>query len=91
MRGPKSFDIDAKFELKLLTANKTGEPNVRLAKRNDFSITEPEFNEAVINLVRPLQGPQDVELDLELKLYNNKVHQSTQLAKLIIYVTSKPF
>ncbi|KAG9508909.1 Fibulin-1 [Fragariocoptes setiger] len=91
MRGPKNFDIDAKFELKLVSATKIGQPDVRTARRSDFSISEPDFNEGVVNMIRPIQGPQDIELDLELKLYSNKVLQSVQMAKLIIYVTLKPF
>ena len=52
-------------------------------------------NEAVIQLLLPVEGPQDVELQLDMNIYsrefrqnNDEVFFGTAVAKIYVYVTA---
>jgi len=51
-------------------------------------------NEAVIQLLLPVQGPQDVELQLDMKIFsrefrenNEEVFFGTAIAKIYVYIS----
>ncbi|GBP66182.1 EGF-containing fibulin-like extracellular matrix protein 1 [Eumeta japonica] len=89
MRGPTWRSAQIKFELRLVDVN--APPTVKeKADINAFSLT-PSRNQAVVSLVRSLEGPQSVELELIMELYNGKQFGGTAVAKIFIYVSEYEF
>ena len=94
MRGPLSPYRRLEFELKLNSAKdpKTDETRV---SREMFHLRKVAAHEAVIQLLRKIEGPQDIELQLDMNIYSKEFsgHQGkevffgTAVAKIKIYVT----
>jgi len=86
MRGPVLSVTTVHFDLNLLRAT-IGKYGVPEATREDFHLRRTAYNEAMISLVKSLQGPQDIELELEVKLYHNGLYGGSSKALLFIYVS----
>ena len=94
MRGPISRYRRLEFDLKLNEAKdpNTGETRV---SREFFAVKEIGPNEAVVQLLREIQGPQDIELQLNMNIYSREFQEAnkdeiffgTAVAKINIYVT----
>ncbi|XP_076037180.1 uncharacterized protein LOC143022668 isoform X11 [Oratosquilla oratoria] len=89
MRGPLWTRTTVQFELDLDSARAS--PGVTEAARENFHLKRTGFNQAVISLVKPIEGPQEVELSLNMQLYHNGVYSGSAIAKLYIYVTQYEF
>lgn len=48
-------------------------------------------NEVFLNLVRSIQGPQDIELELSMTVYQNGMPSGSNLAKIIILTSEYSF
>lgn len=48
-------------------------------------------NEVFLNLVKSIQGPQDIELELNMTVYQNGVASGSNLAKIIIMTSEYSF
>ncbi|CAH1643971.1 unnamed protein product [Spodoptera littoralis] len=89
MRGPVWAYIKMRFELKLVSVN--APPSVkRKAEIHDFLLTQNN-NEGLTSLVRPLEGPQSIELEMSMELYTHEQFGGTAIAKLFIYVSEYEF
>ncbi|KAH7644719.1 hypothetical protein HUG17_0257 [Dermatophagoides farinae] len=67
--GGKVFAIPGvKYSLTLNSARPTRN-DVRPAKREDFILRRPRSDQIIVALIEPLQGPQDVDLELTISLY----------------------
>lgn len=89
MRGPVWPYVKMRFELKLVNVN--APPSVkRKADINDFLLTQNN-NEGLTSLVRPLEGPQSIELEMSMELYTHEQFGGTAVAKLFIYVSEYEF
>jgi len=77
------------FELRLVEAKTVGGVrNVTLAVRNNFLLQKGEdHNSAVIALRDSLDGPQEVHLELTLRLSTGSVFNGKYLANLFIHVS----
>ncbi|KAH6928515.1 hypothetical protein HPB50_016852 [Hyalomma asiaticum] len=64
---------------------------VEVATREHFFLRNTGFNEAMVSIVRPLQGPQDIQLELRTSIYHHGQYSGSALAKIIIYVTEHEF
>lgn len=64
---------------------------VRPAARSDFVLQQPRRNEAMIALIESLEGPQEVELELEVKMYRNGIYSGKSIAYVNIVVTEYEF
>jgi fibulin 1/2 len=93
MRGPLSPYRRLVFDLKLISAAdpRTGAQRVT---RSHFNINQLRDNEAVIQLTEEVEGPQDIELQLDMNIYSREFQQNneevffgTAVARIYIYVT----
>lgn len=48
-------------------------------------------NEALLSLMEPIEGPQDIELELSMTVYNDGQPAGTNVAKLYIFVSEYSF
>lgn len=95
MRGPLSPYRRLDFELELKSARDpvTGTTNVN---REFFHLKEVAPNEVVVQLLRQVPDTQDIELQLNMKIYSTEFSQQhagqeiyfgTAVAKILIFVT----
>ncbi|VDN60675.1 unnamed protein product [Dracunculus medinensis] len=88
VKGPSSPSASVQFELNLKSAipeNNT----VRAAIRSNFLLQKgEERNLALISLRDSLDGPQEIELELILRLSVDGTFQSKYIANLIVYVSA---
>ena len=57
------------------------------ASEATFRLKTPTPHRAIISVVRPMVGPQDVLLELTMERYHLGRYQATALANIYIYVT----
>ena len=96
MRGPLSRFRRLEFDLKL---NEAKGPNTGVSRvgADFFKVKEVGPNEAVVQLLREIEGPQDIELQLNMNIYSKEFQETrpskeeiffgTAVAKIKIYVT----
>lgn len=48
-------------------------------------------NEVLLNLVHPIQGPQEIELELTMTVYQNNFPSGSNVAKIFIIVSEYTF
>ncbi|KAK7789040.1 hypothetical protein R5R35_010542 [Gryllus longicercus] len=66
-------------------------PGIIPASKSFFQLRRGHFNQGVIALVRPIKGPQEIELQLVMELHQNELYINRAIAKLIIYVSEFEF
>ena len=66
--GPVFHVNGVKFNMSINKAS-TGVQGLQKASLDNFILRRTNFNRAVVALVTPLHGPQDVELELTTSLY----------------------
>ena len=96
MRGPLSRFRRLEFDLKL---NEAKDPHTGVSRVGSdyFKVKEVGPNEAVVQLLREIDGPQDIELQLNMNIYSKEFQDTnpdrkeiffgTAVAKIKIYVT----
>nr|XP_027216674.1 fibrillin-2-like isoform X4 [Penaeus vannamei] len=89
MRGPLWSYTTVQFDLELESAR--APLGVEAAKREFFHLKRTSYNQAVISLVRPITGPQEVQLALNMQLYHQGAFGGSAIAKLLIYVSEYDF
>lgn len=93
MRGPLSPYRRLEFALKVNSAVGSG---VTPVTRDYFNLKNVASNEVVIQLLQQIEGPQDIELQLDMNIYskefrrhnNKEVFFGTAVAKIKVFVTS---
>ncbi|GFY38322.1 uncharacterized protein TNIN_270692 [Trichonephila inaurata madagascariensis] len=89
MRGPRFQSTTVQFSLELKDARAPqGTPP---ATKEFFHLRRTNYNEAMISLIKTIQGPQEIELDLIMKIYHNGLFGGTAVAKIYIFVTEYEF
>lgn len=92
MRGPRFSFSTVHFDLELSEARASSRvKGVEVATRDHFYFRRTGFNEAMVALVRPLQGPQDIQLQLKMKIFQHGLYAGNAVAKIFIYVTENDF
>ncbi|KAG0431397.1 hypothetical protein HPB47_021813 [Ixodes persulcatus] len=92
MRGPRFSFSTVHFELEVIEATASSRAHgVEVATKNHFHMRQTGFNEAMVALVRPLQGPQDIQLQLQMKIYQHGLYAGNAVAKIFIFVTENEF
>ncbi|CAN7940634.1 unnamed protein product, partial [Ixodes pacificus] len=92
MRGPRFSFSTVHFELEVIEATASSRAHgVEVATKNHFHMRTTGFNEAMVALVRPLQGPQDIQLQLQMKIYQHGLYAGNAVAKIFIFVTENEF
>ncbi|CAK5030728.1 unnamed protein product [Meloidogyne enterolobii] len=87
MKGPPNQDSSMQFELRLVSA-KQGSDSVTPAIRANFLLQKGEdHNSAIIALRDSLDGPQEVHLELTLRLTTNGQFNGKYVANLLVFVS----
>ncbi|XP_052124125.1 fibulin-1-like [Frankliniella occidentalis] len=89
MRGALTADTHTLFSLDLDSAR--APVGVPAATRANFKLSQVRDNQAVVALVRPLAGPQDVELRLVMEVYSGSFLAGLNVAKLFLFVSEHPY
>lgn len=89
MRGPPFQNIGADFALNMKSVRSP--QNVSQATRSHFQLRRISFNQAAVSLVQSIPGPQDIELELSMKLYRGNMFGGVAVAKIFIYVSEYEF
>uniref|UniRef100_A0A336K111 CSON005259 protein n=1 Tax=Culicoides sonorensis TaxID=179676 RepID=A0A336K111_CULSO len=79
LRGPNWYE-NIEFDLKVVRVD--APPHVQKATQHNFSMTKSE-SEVLLSLVKTIQGPQDIELELIMTVYQQGIVSGTNLAKII--------
>ncbi|XP_077487342.1 uncharacterized protein LOC144098512 isoform X6 [Amblyomma americanum] len=92
MRGPRFSFSNVDFELELVEARASSRAHgIEVATREHFYLRRVGHNEAMVSIVRPLQGPQDIQLELKTTIFHHGLYSGSALAKIFIYVTEHEF
>ncbi|XP_058457725.1 fibulin-1 isoform X3 [Malaya genurostris] len=87
LRGPTWYEaID--FDLKVVSVD--APPNVRPADQRFFSMNKLS-NEVLLNLVKSIEGPQDIELELSMLVFKDGQPFGSNIAKLYLMVSAYEF
>ncbi|KAI2808188.1 Calcium ion binding [Blomia tropicalis] len=78
---PVESPIVVDFKMRLVTV-KSPKANVRPAVKNDFEMRRTKDNEIRLAILSPLEGPQDIELEVEARMYKN-VNRVTSISLLL--------
>ncbi|XP_015912023.1 fibrillin-1 isoform X2 [Parasteatoda tepidariorum] len=89
MRGPSFQSTTVQFELQLTSAR--APPGTTPATKDYFHLRRTAYNEAMIALTKSITGPQEIELDLVMKIYHNGLYGGTAVAKIFLFVTEYNF
>jgi len=90
MRGPVLSVTTVQFDFNLKSA-RAGAYGITPATKDYFHLRRTAYNEAMVSLIKPIQGPQDIELELEVKLYHGGLYGGSSKAVLLIYVSEYTF
>ncbi|CAH2243695.1 jg8755 [Pararge aegeria aegeria] len=89
MRGPAWPAATMRFQLRVV--NVDAPPSVKeKADVNSFLLVQTA-NQAVMSLVKPLQGLQSIELELSMELYSRGQFGGIAVAKIYIHVSEYEF
>ncbi|XP_063889085.1 fibrillin-2-like isoform X3 [Scylla paramamosain] len=89
MRGPLWSTTTVQFELELEYVETS--PEVQPVTRDYFRLKRTAYNQAVISLVKSIIGPQEIQLSLNMKLYQQGRYSGSAVAKLLLYVSEYTF
>ncbi|XP_021966879.1 fibulin-1 [Folsomia candida] len=89
MRGPSWSGAVMHFHLEVKS---TRSPNgVPAAGRNHFLLRRPTPYQAVVALAKPIEGPQDIELELKMEVFHRGSFAGSAVAQILIVVTTYEF
>jgi fibulin 1/2 len=78
------------FDLKFLKAT-PAKAGTRAAVASDFYLRPTQYNEAMVSSVKTIQGPQDVELELNIKIFHSGLFAGSSKALIFLHVTENEF
>ncbi|KAH9412457.1 Complement Clr-like EGF-like [Dermatophagoides pteronyssinus] len=87
---PVELPIIVDFKLRLVSV-KSPRPGVRSANLNDFEMRRTADNEVRLAIMSSLEGPQDIELEIEAKMYKNGLQIGKNLAIITIFISEYEF
>lgn len=88
MKGPDWKIASADFSMELVNVNCPH--NVRKAEQSNFYVHK-FLNGLQLYLVKSIEGPQEIELKVEMKLYVRGSFNRVLVAKIFIIVSEYPF
>lgn len=89
MRGPRMTVTTVQFNLEFKSARAPA--GITPATRDFFHLRRTAYNEAMVSLIKSIQGPQEIELELILKMFHNGKFAGNAVAKIFIFVTEHKF
>ena len=87
----RSRDGFTTVDLALKVANVRSPAGVPRVKEDYFYVRRVAADSATVALKRSIIGPQDVELHLNMSLYNRGVHFGFNIVELFIYISPYDF
>lgn len=91
MKGPDTFPR-IEFELKVKSVTNLGGDSIGVTQEHFRVYVNPDqANVAVVSVVLPIEGKQDIELLLNMNIYNNDGFFGTASATITIYATVDPW
>lgn len=89
VRGPTLYNSTTQFFLNLISVQ--APVDVQKATEDNFRLSQSSPNEAVVSLVKPIRGPQEIELNLITRFTYEKTYEGFSISKFIIYVSKYEF
>ncbi|CAL1286688.1 unnamed protein product [Larinioides sclopetarius] len=89
MRGPRFQSTTVQFSLDLKDAR--APQGTAPVTKDYFHLRRTNYNEAMVSLIKTIKGPQEIELDLIMKIYHNGLFGGTAIAKIFVFVTEHEF
>ena len=89
MRGPLWASATVQFNLVL--SDVKAPAGVDMVDQNVFNLRRSSHNQAVLGLAKTIIGPQEIELLLNMEMYQNGVFSGIAVVKIFIYVTQYDF
>ncbi|KAI1309313.1 Fibulin-1 [Halotydeus destructor] len=92
MRGPSFSQAVVSFKLQLVSATSDGQLGpYELASKEHFDLRTSAHNEATLSLVRLTPGPQDIQLELNVRIRTNGEFGGTSKALIFIHVSENAY
>lgn len=87
---PVELPIIADFKYRMV-AVKSPRAGVRPARKEDFELRRTKENEVRLALLSSLDGPQDIELEIEAKMFKNGLQIGKNIAIVMVYISEYDF
>lgn len=93
MRGPLWASATVQFDLELNEVRAPSDVAQHKVDRNVFGLRRSTSspNQAILSLNKSIIGPQEIELQLNMEMYQNSVFSGIAVVKIYIYVTQYEF
>ncbi|KAG5900252.1 hypothetical protein JTB14_018232 [Gonioctena quinquepunctata] len=89
IKGPEWYSSKAQFSMKLLDVSCP--QGVARANEHYFRKVNDQFNSMALHLVRSIQGPQEIKLQIEMKLFRGNTIIGNAVVYIIIVVSEYAF
>lgn len=90
MQSAQYYTLTTRFTLTVKSVRAAKDVDEK-ADRNFFRLKTPAPHRAIVSLVKPIQGPQDIVLELLMEMYHLGRYQASALANIHIFVTPYRF
>ena len=90
MQSARIYSLTTKFYLKVKSVRAAKDVSEEV-NRNFFHLKTPQPHRAVVSLVKSIQGPQDVILELRMDMYHLGRYQASAVANVYVFVTPYKF
>ncbi|KAJ8923557.1 hypothetical protein NQ315_010136, partial [Exocentrus adspersus] len=89
IKGPQLLSARAEFSMKLLDVN--APYGIQKVDDNFFQKINNHFNSMQLYLTKPIQGPQEIKIQIEMRLYQGNTIIGNVVVYIIIVVSEYPF
>ena len=84
------YSLTTKFSFEVKNVRAGGNVDEKVTK-DFFRLKTPEPHRAIVALVKSIEGPQDIILELRMDMYHLGRYQASAIAHLYIFVTPFAF
>lgn len=89
IKGPQWLSAKAEFSMKLLAVDCPY--GIKKVDDSFFQKVTDQINTMALFLIRPIQGPQEIKLEIEMRLFRNNIVIGNAIVYIIIVVSEHPF
>lgn len=89
MRGSHRAESTIQFTMALVDVR--APPGVTRATESCFALKRPAPFQVVLVMTHSISGPQEIELDLSMEIYDGTIFVGSAVAKLFIFVSQYEF
>lgn len=87
---PVELPIIADFKYRMVSV-KSPRAGVRPARKEDFEMRRTKENEIRLAVLSSLEGPQDIEIEIEAKMFKNGLQIGKNIAIVMVYISEYEF